>query len=328
MNAILTDYINNKFKFKIKFLYKFCIIIIFFLYNFYKFNNIKLLLKAKKNNIKVCICTLGKQENRYIREFIEYYKKLGIDQIFLYDNNEEDGEKFEDVIEDYINIGYVILLDWRGKKKVLYNIMNHCYINNYRKFDWLIFYEIDEYINLKNYNNIKDFLTEEKFNNCEAIYLNWVFHTDNNLINYDNRSLHERFPILEPNALKNNTIYYNPVKSILKGHIKNIKINCVHRLNLNIKACNGFGIKPKLDKYYMPADFTYYYIDHYYFKSIEEFSEKINKGCAIFDNDIDIKMHKINRYFMMNQINLKKINYLEKKIGINLLKYKKICKNL
>ena len=42
----------------------------------------------KIKNTKVCICTLGKKENRYVREFVEYYEKYGIDKIFLYDNND------------------------------------------------------------------------------------------------------------------------------------------------------------------------------------------------------------------------------------------------
>ena len=41
-----------------------------------------------KSKTKVCLCTFGKQENRYIREFVSYYKKIGIDKIYLlYDNN-------------------------------------------------------------------------------------------------------------------------------------------------------------------------------------------------------------------------------------------------
>ena len=42
-------------------------------------------------------------------------------------------------------------------------------------FDWLIFYDIDEYIHLTNYKNIKDFLNEKKFDNCKKIYLKWSF---------------------------------------------------------------------------------------------------------------------------------------------------------
>ena len=110
------------------------------------------------SNIKICICTIGKQENRYIREFTEYYKNYGIDQIFLYDNNDVKGERFEEVISDFINSGFIKLYNWRGKRSPQLKILRHCYKNNYNKFDWLIFYDIDEYINLKNYTNIKDFL--------------------------------------------------------------------------------------------------------------------------------------------------------------------------
>ena len=59
-------------------------------------NNYKVILKNNhldKKDIKVCVCTVGKQENN-IREFVDYYQKYGIDKIFLYDNNDEDGESF------------------------------------------------------------------------------------------------------------------------------------------------------------------------------------------------------------------------------------------
>ena len=57
-----------------------------------------------KESFKICLCTVGKRENKYIREFVEYYKSYGVDKIYLYDNNEIGEEKFEEVIGDYINI--------------------------------------------------------------------------------------------------------------------------------------------------------------------------------------------------------------------------------
>ena len=79
------------------------IIIIFFIFillfkcfiELYRYQNLK--------QIKICICTCGKQENRYIKEYIEYYKKYGIDKIILYDNNNLNDENFEDIIKKYIN---------------------------------------------------------------------------------------------------------------------------------------------------------------------------------------------------------------------------------
>ena len=84
----------------------------------------------------------------------------------------------------------------------MFIIWNDCYKRNRNIFDWILFYDIDEYIHLKNYSNIQKMLNEKKFEKCKKILLNWVIHTDNNLFFYDNRTLHERFPELEPNAIK------------------------------------------------------------------------------------------------------------------------------
>jgi hypothetical protein len=66
-------------------------------------------------------------------------------------------------------------------------------------------------IHLQNYQDIKEFLTEKIFNGCQKIYLNWVFHTDNDLIHYENKSVQERFPIIEYSP-KNKKCKYNVKK--------------------------------------------------------------------------------------------------------------------
>ena len=57
----------------------------------------------KKEDINIALCTLGKKENLYIKEFSDHYKNYGVNKIYLYDNNDIDGEIFEDEINDYIN---------------------------------------------------------------------------------------------------------------------------------------------------------------------------------------------------------------------------------
>lgn len=34
--------------------------------------------------MKVALCCIGKLENRYSKEFVEYYKTIGFDKIFIY----------------------------------------------------------------------------------------------------------------------------------------------------------------------------------------------------------------------------------------------------
>ena len=209
------------------------------------------------------------------------------------------------------------------------NIMNDCYKKNNKKYDWLIFYEFDEFIFLKNFTSIKSFLNDSRFYKCKKILLNWIFHTDNNLLYYDNRSIVERFPEREIKARNKKTGGLSTVKSIIKGRLKNIKINCIHRLSMKIKGCDGFGNQIELIGIETNnSDYENYYIDHYYCKSTEEFIDKINKGCELYSQDKSYKLARIKTYFGYNEITLQKINLIENKTGFDLLEYKKKLQNL
>ena len=109
---------------------------------FYNFFDVK---------IKVCLCNIGKRENLYVREYISHYLKYGVDKIFIYDNNDINGEKFENVINDYIESGFVKIMNIRGKLNIQIKALQDRYRNNYNKFNWLLFFDMDEFIYLKNY---------------------------------------------------------------------------------------------------------------------------------------------------------------------------------
>ena len=140
-------------------------IIFLFILN-YLFFIVKLFKK-----IKVCLCTIGKKENLYAREYVNYYKNLGINKIFIYDNNDEKDETFDLVLKDYIDAGFVEIIDARGKLSLQVKAMEECRKNNYNKFDWLLFFDMDEFLYLRNYSNINDFLKKKVFDKCQKIQL-------------------------------------------------------------------------------------------------------------------------------------------------------------
>lgn len=277
----------------------------------------------KTLSIKICLCTLGKNENKYIIEFVEHYKKYGVDKIFIYDNNDKSGEKFEDKLINYIKKGFVEIKNWRGIEKAQFNIMNDCYKANFNKFDWLIFYDIDEFIHLKHFENLKVFLSQSKFRNCQKVQLNWIHRVDNgNSFFYEDKPLHIRFKMKESNILNKN--FYPQIKSILKGHIPNISIDCLHNLAHGLKSCDGYGLKSnKTGMKTMRPDYKNNYINHYYGKSLEEFVEKLKKGCAANGKTNISMIAKINRYFEIYDINEKKVKFLERETGLNLSAYKR-----
>ena len=204
----------------------FCGIILF------KINNFK--------SIKICLCTIGKKENLYAREFVSYYKSKGITKIFIYDNNDKNGEKFDIVLKDFIDEGFVEIIDIRGVEAPQIEATEDCRIQNFKKFDWLIFYDMDEFIFLRNHSNIIDFLNQKKFRKCQRIQLNWIFHTDNNLLYYDNRTLKDRFPEIDKRWRGKKIGGAEGIKSILRGNL-DFKIHNIHVLNSSLRSCDGFG---------------------------------------------------------------------------------------
>ena len=74
---------NSLIKTKTKLLSIFMLIYLL-AYNY--LNLLPLIQKIKKENIKIALCTMGKKENLYVSEFIEYYLYLGVDHIIIRGN--------------------------------------------------------------------------------------------------------------------------------------------------------------------------------------------------------------------------------------------------
>ena len=103
-------------------------------------------------NIKICLCTIDKNENSYIKEFVVYYKELGYNYIYLYDNNNIDDEKFEGNIYNEINKGFITLINYRGIRGENINPKLEAYKNCYEKYnmkyDCHSFFDVNEYLEL------------------------------------------------------------------------------------------------------------------------------------------------------------------------------------
>ena len=300
------------------------IIIILFLILYVR---IKIFIKIR-NKTSVCLCTIGKQENLYVKEFVDHYRNKGLDKIFIYDNNDINGEKFDMVIKDDIDSGFVDIVDIRGIVAPQIKAMEDCRKKNYKKFDWIIFYDMDEYIFLRNFQNIKQFLNQNFFKKCQRIQLNWMFHTDNNLIYYDNRTLAERFPAIQKKWINKTIGGVEGIKSILRGNVNTI-IKNPHYLNPELISCDGFGkLKEVQGIETNESDHYFNYIDHYWGKSTEEFTNKLLKGSvAVGYNNTNHTMFRIKIYFGLCDLTMDKINYIENRTKLDLSIYKSILLN-
>ena len=184
----------------------------------------------------LCLCTLGKRENLYIREFIEYYHLLGFEKIIIFDNNDINDEKIDYLLNDYIRKKFVEIIDIRGIRSAQIPSFNYCYKKYNQLYDWIAFFDFDEFLFINNYTNINNYIYNKRFENCQTILFNWYFYDDNNLEKYDGRKNIERFKHPKKKTIK--------VKSMVRGNIKNLIIPASMILGINIDYfCNPNGIR-------------------------------------------------------------------------------------
>ena len=275
-----------------------------------------------KQKSGVCVCSICKNENLYIKEFVEYHHLLGVNKIIIYDNNDINGEEIIKPLEYYIKKKYVDIIDVRGLSSIQIPIYNFCYQNNKNIYDWITFLDLDEYIYIKNNETFNNFIYNESFEKCELIFLNWMIYNDNDLIKYENKALNERF--------KNPKSLYIQGKSFVRGGFNNLLIPSTHIPGINIHYfCNSKGsrIYPNNFITNIVEDKPKAFIKHYYTKTVEEFCLKINKGNAHFHkehpNYIENMRYRIKLFFFFNKITINKIKILEKCTGFKLDSYKR-----
>lgn len=141
------------------------------------------------------VCGIGKYEEDYLVEWIEWHINLGFDVIYFYDNNDFGNNKQKEICERYSKVIYrdVRGLTFNDKLKTSVNTMNlqfsvyqHCYENNDCKY--MMFVDIDEYLVLKTIKSIRDLIRFKKYIHCNIIDMD-----DNDLVYKDNRPLMQRF---------------------------------------------------------------------------------------------------------------------------------------
>ena len=267
------------------------------------------------DNLKTAIMCIAKMENTYIRDFVEYYHRLGFTHIFIYDNNDVDGEQFTDVIADYIHDGYVTIVNVRGIPgeimidghtfQLQANIYTHCYHHYCKEYDWVMAVDIDEFLTFADENiTINDFLSQSCFNDTDMIYVNWKCYGDSDKIYYEaGIPIYER--LTQPIAFDNCT-WKNAYSTIgfTQLHYDNQTVKSIVRTNKNIQYVNSHvpvncgesdlvtktaagvneSVNP-IESVTKSVDFSCAYLRHYITKTLQEWMEnKMQRGYPDSNN--------------------------------------------
>lgn len=141
-------------------------------------------LIPKKHNLS--ICALFTNEAKYLKEWIEYHRLIGVDHFYLYDNNSKD--RYKNVLAPYIKKGIVTLVSWPdyyenhlGVNAAMWALStkatayeNAVRIRAPRETKWLAIIDVDEFLVPLNEMKLAEIL--EKYDEYPGIVLSRNFY--------------------------------------------------------------------------------------------------------------------------------------------------------
>lgn len=233
--------------------------------------------------MKIAVCTIAKGEKKYIRDWVEYYKNLGFCNVIFNDNSENNDNSQKEKIQDYIETGFVIYQDYKGMLACQNKSYEETYFKFRKIFDWIGFFDIDEFICLEKNKNINELFGSDLYKNANLIYVNWKCYGDSGKIKYEPIPVWERFKeSLPKNTQDGNYTERLPINVHIKSFVKCIQNALIsfpfpHNakfINIANKAINPAGNQLNVNSPWQKICWENMWLNHYHTLTIEEYLER------------------------------------------------------
>ncbi len=227
-----------------------------------------------KKKYYISVCAIFKNEAKFIKEWIEYNKIVGVEHFYLYNNFSTDN--YKDVLSSYIDDGTVTIIEW-PKEQGQVSAYVDCMSEYSHESSWIAFLDLDEYIVPINEVHIGRWL--KPFEKYPAIHIYWKMFGTSGLIQADPDKLvcEQYTSCWEVN---------HDTKTIFNTSYSIANPNDIHSFGTNL--CGHFV--PGIDEKKVFRSFGLYnnvnnntiQINHYWSKSYFDYLEKKSRGDAYF----------------------------------------------
>jgi hypothetical protein len=224
-----------------------------------------------KGKIFLASVLIVKDESDYLEEWISYHVMQGFEHFFVYDNRSQD--QTAAVLEGFVNHGLVTLISW---PKI--GAQTDCYRHALRFFgssvEWMAFTDVDEFLLLKTGETIRDWIShlEMDVSQVKFPWRNFLFSghmTKPSGLTIENFTKSEPIPADGFNEIRGKPI-----------------VRCQDVAQVFVHMCSmasGRTVDPLMRDSsksisIQKPDFSVGQINHYYYKSISEFRNKIERG--------------------------------------------------
>jgi len=105
---------------------------------------LRLCLPQVLPHVALSLCCIMKNEARYLREWIEYSKLVGVSRFYLYDHNSTDDT--HETLKPYIDTGTVVWHNWSFVGYPQKEAHTHCTHRYAHQTTWLGLLDVDEFV--------------------------------------------------------------------------------------------------------------------------------------------------------------------------------------
>ncbi|MBR1420180.1 MAG: glycosyltransferase family 2 protein [Selenomonadaceae bacterium] len=237
---------------------------------------------------EVALVLIVKNESRYIGEWLEYHYRIGVDKFYIYNNDSDDRSELLKILEPWIRAGIVDFEDAPGvfKQMPVYNdaLEKH-------RFDcrYMGFLDADEFIYIKNGKTLPKFLKDHFAMSdwIAGLGINWRMFGTSGKQNYEPIDVIERF-IQRAKDNYNANIH---IKSIVNPRRVLSFMNPHSATYFPTSACydDSGDLIPSFSR--IASDKDSIQVNHYFTKSVEEYSMKNARGRSDFVGGRDANLN-------------------------------------
>lgn len=215
----------------------------------------------------LALCAIAKNETLFIREWIAYHYLIGFEKIIIYDN--ESSPPVRELVGDFFDAGIVdtVFIAGQGLQLTAYN---HCLQNYGPFFTWMAFLDVDEFLTLKKERDVRALLAD--YEDYSGLALNMCsFGSAGHLGRPPGLVIENYRERLNREIFVKSIVRPDKVQMVFSPHDFVYTEGCA----VNTDAMPAVGS-------YAPVAVDKAQVNHYSYRSQQDYEEKISRGDAIY----------------------------------------------
>ena len=215
------------------------------------------------------LCAIVKDEDPFLEEWICHHALLGVEAFFLYDN--ESAYPVHERLRPFMRGSFLTVVDIRGKGRQI-NAYNHCLRTFGRNFRWMGFLDLDEYAVPKRAKDLRALLQD--YEDAAALGLNWqCFGTNGHKARPQGTQLENYVLALAGDHWRRH----------IKSFVRPRAVSGMWNPHFAVPLHGGHTVNERREPVvgsFSPFSSEVGQINHYYYRSWQDYYEKLRRGMA------------------------------------------------